>query len=102
VTPRAATLAVAVTLVGTVSLAGCGALGPYATLPAAAMPDQPAGGRVAICYNPLRTPEPAVAADAARECPAGSAPERVDTDYYLDTCPLLLPARATFVCVPNG
>ena len=24
----------------------------------------------------------------------------IDTDWYLRACPLLLPARATFVCVP--
>jgi hypothetical protein len=39
-----------------------------------------------------------VQAEAQRECAAGTLPEPVDTDWYMETCPLLLPSRATFVC----
>jgi hypothetical protein len=89
-------------LLGAVSLAGCGAFAPYATLPSAATPEQPAGTRVAICYNGIETSRDAAREAAQKECPAGTTAERVDKDYYLQYCPLLLPARATFVCVPNG
>ncbi len=89
-------------LLGAVALAGCGALAPYSTAPAAATPGQPAGARVAICYNALTTSREAAQAEAQNECPAGTAAaERVDTDYLLDYCPLLLPARASFVCAPG-
>ena len=81
------------------ALAGCGPL-PLSTVPASATPDQPAGARVAICYNELHTVLGGGAGRGTKECPAGAAAELVDTDYLLQYCPLLLPARATFVCVP--
>ncbi len=81
-----------------VSLAGCGGPEPYATAPRAAQPGQPAGARVAICYNTLTTSLAEVAAEAQRECTADTRAEPVDTDWYMQQCPLLLPARATFVC----
>ena len=80
------------------ALAGCGVLNPYSTLPSPATPEQPAGARVAICYNGLKTSREEARDAARKECPAGTAAEPVDTDYYLNYCPLLLPARATFVC----
>ena len=80
------------------ALAGCGALAPYPTLPRLAQPGAPAGPRVAICYNTLATPLAQVQAEAQQECAAGTLAEPVDTDWYLQNCPLLLPARATFVC----
>ncbi len=80
------------------ALAACGGLDPYATAPRAAQPGQPAGARVAICYNTLTTSLAEVAAEAQRECTAHTRAEPVDTDWYLQQCPLLLPARATFVC----
>ncbi len=83
------------------SLAGCGSFSPFATFPRAATPEQPAGTRVAICYNGLKTGDAAVQEAAQQECPAGAKAELVDTDYYLQYCPLLLPARATFVWVPE-
>jgi hypothetical protein len=88
-------------LLAAAALAGCGALGPYSTYPAAATPSQPAGARVAICYNGLTTSRAAAQEQAQKECPAGTAAERVDTDYILNYCPLLLPAHATFVCAPE-
>jgi hypothetical protein len=42
-----------------------------------------------------------VQAEAQRECAADTVPEPVDTDWHMQMCPLLLPARATFVCVPK-
>ncbi|MGE0258820.1 MAG: hypothetical protein AB7H71_16060 [Alphaproteobacteria bacterium] len=83
------------------ALAGCGrAFGPYSTYPALATPGQPAGTRVAICYSALTTTRDAAQAEAQKECPAGTTAEPVDTDYFLQYCPLLLPARATFACAP--
>jgi hypothetical protein len=84
-----------------VLLTGCGSLAPYATLPSLATPEQPAGTRVALCYSEIKTSRAAAQEAAQQECPAGTAAERVDTDYFLQYCPLLLPARATFACVPE-
>ena len=39
----------------TASLGGCGALDPYPTVPRATQPGQPAGARVAICYNTMKS-----------------------------------------------
>jgi hypothetical protein len=89
-------------LLSAASLAGCGgAFTPYATLPSVATAGQPAGTRVAICYNGIETSHDAAQEAAQKECPAGTRAERVDKDYYLQFCPLLLPARATFACVPD-
>ena len=98
---RAAVPALTLALLGAASLAGCGAFNPYPTAPAAATPTQPAGARVAVCYNALATSRAAAQAEAQKECPAGTTAEPVDTDYFLEYCPLLLPAHATFVCAPE-
>jgi len=87
-------------------LAGCSALDPYPTQPRAAppgptAPSAVASERVAICYNTLATTLAEVQTQAQQECPAGKRAEPADTDWYLQNCPLLLPARATFVCLPN-
>ncbi len=79
-------------------LAACGVLDPYPAPPRAAQPGAPAGPRVAICYNTLTTPLAQVEAEAQQECSGNTLAEPVDTDWYLQACPLLLPARATFVC----
>ena len=92
---------VALLLAAAALLAGCGALAPYPTVPRPAQPGQPPGPRVAICYNTLRTPLAAAQAEAQQECPAGTAAEPADTDWYLQHCPLLLPTRASFVCLPR-
>src|SRR6266849_9437850 len=96
--------AIALLLIGVTALAGCGALDPYPTLPPSAASGAAAGPRVAICYNTLTTPLAAVQEEAQQEC-AASGPRTVavpaDTDWYMMNCPLLLPARATFVCLPK-
>jgi hypothetical protein len=86
------------------ALAGCGALEPYPAPPRAAQPGAPpgtpTGPRVAICYNTFTTTLSQVQAEAQQECSPNTVAEPADTDWYLQTCPLLLPARATFVCAP--
>jgi len=92
--------AAAVALIGIAALAGCDALDPYPTAPRAAPPGVP-GQRVAICYNTLTTTLAEVKAQAQQECAAGTVAQPADTDWYLQNCPLLLPARATFMCAPT-
>ena len=82
------------------ALAGCSAFEPYPTVPAPAPPADP-GTRVAICFNELHTPAAAVRDAAQRECPPNTAAELRETDHYMQVCPVLLPGRATFVCVPR-
>ena len=93
--------AAALSLLAAAILAGCGFLNPYDVPPRATQPGQPAGQRVGICYNTLRSSLAQVQAEAQRACAANTSPEPVDTDWYMDACPLLLPARATFVCTPK-
>ena len=84
-------------------LAGCGAFEPFATTPLPLSPGQtaPAGQRVGICYNTLAATLAEVQAQAQQECPANTVAEPSDTDYHVQTCPLLVPGRATFVCTPR-
>jgi len=93
----------ALALVGAAALAACGALDPYPTAPLAAAPGA-ASQRVAICYNSLHTAFAAVLQEAQQECDA-AVPRTVavpaETDWYLQNCPLLLPARASFACIPK-
>jgi hypothetical protein len=56
---------------------------------------------VAICYDTLISSLEQVQAAAQQECTAETVAAPVDTDWYLQFCPLLLPARATFVCAPK-
>ncbi len=90
--------AAALLLTVAATFTGCGALDPYPAPPRAAQPGAQPGPRVAICYNTLTTSLPQVQAEAQQECSANTLAEPVDTDWYLRACPLLLPARATFVC----
>jgi hypothetical protein len=89
-------------IAGVAGLAGCGALDPYPTYP-----QQPAAGvtdpgpRVAICYDFVASSRETVQKAAQQECGPNTLPTRVDTDWKLDYCPLLLPARATFICKPT-
>jgi hypothetical protein len=95
---RPARLALAVAL----ALAGCADFDPYATAPLAAPAGvKDAGSRVAICYDWLLSNRDEVQRAAQRECAASTTATPADTDWRLDNCPLLLPARATFVCAPN-
>jgi hypothetical protein len=80
-------------------LAGCGAFDPYPTAPYPSRAGDTPGQRVAICYNTLDATLAQVHAVAQQECPADTEAQPAKTDYYLDNCPLLLPGRATFVCV---
>ena len=84
------------------ALAGCSALQPYATYPRAAPPGEvDAGPRVAICYDTLVSGPDDVQKAAQEECTANTVATYSSTDWHLDYCPLLLPARATFVCSPK-
>jgi hypothetical protein len=85
-------------VLGAALLAGCGALDPYPTLATAPEPGQPVGQRVGICYNRLAASLAEVRKEAQLQCPAHTRATPVYTDWYLMTCPLLLPARASFVC----
>jgi hypothetical protein len=80
--------------------AGCSQLAPFVTLSEGAPGVNDPRRRVAICYNALMstaTPEK-LAAAAQAECGADATAERIDTDYQMMVCPVLLPARATFAC----
>ena len=80
-------------------LAGCSALTPYPTYPQQPVAGKKdAGPRVAICYDALTSSRTTVQKAAQDECGPGTLANRIDTDWKLDYCPLLLPARATFVC----
>ena|SRR5271166_2663251 len=84
-------------------LAGCSALDPYPTYPRAAEAGvTDAGPRVAICYDTLVSTLDEVQAAAQQECAADTVATPADTDWLLQYCPLLLPARATFVCTPKN
>jgi hypothetical protein len=90
--------AAALLLLFAAMLADCSALDPFPTTPRAAQPGTPAAQRVAICYNRLTTSLAEVQAQAQQECSADTVAAPVDTDWYLQNCPLLLPGHATFVC----
>ena len=94
---RASVLAVAFA-----ALAGCSALEPYATSPRAARPGEDASlTRVAICYDTFVSSLDQVQAAAQQECAADTVATYSSTDWYLQYCPLLLPARATYMCAPK-
>ena len=79
--------------------AGCSGLAPYPTYPRVAGPGEEAtAARVAICYNTLVSTLDEIKIAAQQECPSDTAATPSDTDWHLHFCPLLLPARATFVC----
>ena len=81
------------------TLTGCSALQPYPTYPADALPGETdTGPRVAICYDALVSTFDEVQAAAQQECAANAEAASVRTDWQMQYCPLLLPARATFVC----
>lgn len=82
--------------------AGCSALAPYPTVPPAPRPGETASGtRVAICYDRLRSSRAEMRARAQQECPADTEARFVATDLRMEHCPILLPARATFLCAPK-
>ena len=83
-------------------LVGCSALEPYPVYPRlAGSGEVDAGPRVAICYDTLISSLDEVERAAQQECAADTVATYSSTDWYLQFCPLLLPARATFVCAPK-
>ena len=93
---------IAQTTVLLASLAGCSALDPYATYPRAARPGEDAAlTRVAICYDTFVSSLDQVQAAAQQECASDTVATYSGTDWYLQNCPLLLPARATYMCTPK-
>ena len=83
-------------------LGGCSALDPYPVYPrAAGTGEVDAGPRVAICYDTLVSSLDEVERAAQQECAPGTVATYSSTDWYLQYCSLLLPARATYVCAPK-
>jgi hypothetical protein len=81
--------------------AGCSGLTPFQTTPRGlSIGEKSPGTRVAFCYNGLKTPPEEVQKMALEQCQNGGdkTAERIDTDYRMDDCPALTPARATFLC----
>ena len=90
-----------VLLAGIVS--GCSTLTPFPTAPRALDPGAPdLGPRVAICYNPLKTPPEKVQELGQAQCIGDTIAQQTGTDYRLDDCPVLTPERATFLCKPKS
>ena len=91
-----------VRIAAAIALTGCSALEPYPTYPPGARPGEADGGpRVAICYDTLVSSLDQVQVAAQQECAPNTLATPVRTDWYLQYCPLLLPARATYTCSPN-
>jgi hypothetical protein len=88
-------------LAAAAGLAGCSALDPYPTYADPARAGQVEGPRVSICYDTLVSSLDQVRVAAQRECPANTAAAPLATDWSLEHCPLLLPARAAFVCAAH-
>ena len=85
-----------------IALTGCSALDRYPSYLANARPGEvDPGPRVAICYDTLVSTLDQVQAAAQQECAPNTLATPVRTDWYLQYCPLLLPARATYTCSPN-
>jgi hypothetical protein len=79
--------------------AGCSGFTPYPVAPRGLeLGEKSPGQRVAVCYNGLKTPPEEVQKLAQEQCPSSTMAERFDTDYRMDDCPLMTPARATFLC----
>jgi hypothetical protein len=88
--------------VAAAALGACSQLQPYATAPRAAPAGEvDAGPRVAVCRDPFVSSLDDVQRVAQEECAANSTATYSGTDWYLQNCPLLLPARETFVCTPK-
>jgi hypothetical protein len=81
---------------------GCSLLDPYPTYPQQPAPGvQDPGPRIAICYDAIASSKDQVQKAAQDECAPNTVATRIDTDWKLDYCPVLLPARATFLCKPK-
>jgi hypothetical protein len=83
------------------AVAGCSGFTPFPASPRGlSAHEKNPGTRVAICYNGLKTPPEEVQKLGLEQCQnyGGATAERIDTDYRMDDCPLMTPARATFLC----
>lgn len=93
---------IAVTVLLLAVLAGCSELEPYATDPRSPRPGEDTTlTRVAVCYDTFISSLDQVQAAAQQECAADTVATYSTTDWYLQYCPLLLAARATYMCAPK-
>jgi hypothetical protein len=93
--------AVPVLAAAALALAGCSSLAPFATTPHAAKAGaRETGPRVAVCSDGLVSSRAEVRAAAQQQCPAHTVATLAATDWWLQHCPILVPARSTFRCVP--
>ncbi|HEU0218733.1 MAG TPA: hypothetical protein VFQ90_18900 [Stellaceae bacterium] len=84
------------------TLAGCSGFTPFVTAPPSLLPSESSPGkRVSICYNGLKTTPEKLQEMAQDGCLGEGNAQLLDTDYRLDNCPLMTPARATFLCKPG-
>lgn len=96
--------ALAIVLLGTLAACESAVLPPFETVPPplSRAERNEAGGtppaQVAICYNMFTTSAAAVLALAKESCDPGTTPKPQKRDFNFTNCPILLPARATFVC----
>ena len=67
----------------------------------AAAGQNPANAPVSVCYSRLAAGPDQIKAVAASECGKGETPKLVDQGFDITACPLLIPIRATFTCVPH-
>jgi len=100
-TPR---FTLAIVLLAALAACGTAVLPPFETIPPplSRAERNAAGGtppsEVAICYNTFTTSAEAVLALAKESCDPGTTPKPQGRDFNFDNCPILQPARATFVC----
>jgi hypothetical protein len=83
------------------AMVGCSGFTPFPVGPRGLEPGEKSPGtRVAICYNGLKTTPEEVQKLGLEECRnnGGTTVELLGTDYRLDNCPVMTPARATFLC----
>jgi hypothetical protein len=83
------------------AVAGCSGFTPFPVAPRGlAYGEKDPGPRVAVCYNGLKTPPEQVQKLAQEQCQGqgNTVAERYDTDYRMEDCPVMTPARATFLC----
>src|SRR5579863_9102871 len=81
------------------TMAGCGILSPYETIPPPLKPNEGNPGlRVAVCYNAFISSPAAVLAVAVAGCGPETTPQPLEHRIGLNACPLLEPERRVFLC----
>jgi len=83
------------------ALAGCSGFTPFPVPPKGlAIGETNPGTRVAICYNGFKSTPAEVQELGLEQCrtTGNTAAERIGTDYRMENCPVMTPARATFLC----